>query len=192
MDQRETYDVVIVGSGPAGATYARTIGEAAPQARVLMVEVGPVVPGSRGDHTQNLTDEERAAAQLLTQGPDAGVVRAQALSDIAPGIDPSLEFRQTILPGLFFVNPRPALEPGEVGLPAASMASGVGGMGIHWGTSSPRPQQSERIPFIADEDSTPRSIGPRSCSVRPRTRSRGGGCPRRCGRRSRRCWTVQI
>ena len=37
-------------------------------------------------------------------------------------------------------------------LPAASMASGVGGMGIHWGTSSPRPQQSERIPFIdADE-----------------------------------------
>ena len=152
MDQRETYDVVIVGSGPAGATYARTIGEAAPHARVLMVEVGPVVPGSRGDHTQNLTDEERAAAQLLTQGPDAGVVRAQALSDIAPGIDPSLEFRQTILPGLFFVDPRPALEPGEVGLPAASMASGVGGMGIHWGTSSPRPQQSERIPFIDADD----------------------------------------
>ncbi len=148
MDQRETVDVLIVGSGPAGATYARTIGDAAPQARVLMVEVGPVVPGSRGDHTQNMTDEERAAAQLLTQGPDGGVVRAAALSDIAPGIDPSLEFRQTILPGLFFVDPRPTLEPGEVGLPAASMASGVGGMGIHWGTSSPRPQQSERIPFI--------------------------------------------
>ncbi|HEY5979393.1 MAG TPA: GMC oxidoreductase [Microlunatus sp.] len=152
MDQHQTYDVVIVGSGPAGATYARTIGEAAPNARVLMVEVGPVVPGSRGDHTQNMTDEERAAAQLLTQGPDAGVVRAAALSDIAPGIDPSLEFRQTILPGLFFVDPRPVLEPGEVGLPAASMASGVGGMGIHWGTSSPRPQQSERIPFIDAED----------------------------------------
>ena len=53
-------DVLIVGSGPAGATYARAIGDAAPHARVLMVEVGPVVPGSRGDHTQNMTDEERA------------------------------------------------------------------------------------------------------------------------------------
>ena len=114
MNQPETVDVLIVGSGPAGATYARTIGDAAPKARVLMVEVGPVVPGSRGDHTQNLTDEERAAAQLLTQGPDAGVVRAQALSDIAPGIDPSLEFRQTILPGLFFVGASVAPSHGPV------------------------------------------------------------------------------
>jgi choline dehydrogenase-like flavoprotein len=145
-------DVLIVGSGPAGSTYARTIGDALPSARILMVEVGPVVPGRRGDHTQNMTEAERTAAQLLTQGPDAGIERAAALSDIAPGIDPSLEFRQTILPGLFFVDPRPALEPGEVGRPAASMSSGVGGMGIHWGTSCPRPHQSERIPFIAPDE----------------------------------------
>jgi choline dehydrogenase-like flavoprotein len=69
-----------------------------------------------------------------------------------PGLDPSLEFRQTILPGLFFVDPRPELADGDVGLPAASMASGVGGMGIHWGTSCPRPHQSERIPFIPADD----------------------------------------
>jgi choline dehydrogenase-like flavoprotein len=145
-------DVLIVGSGPAGATYARTIGDALPWAKILMVEVGPAVPGVRGDHTQNMTAEDRAAAQLLTQGPDAGVERAAALADIADGIDPSMEFRQTILPGLFFVDPRPTLRDGDVGLPAASMASGVGGMGIHWGTSSPRPQQSERIPFIPAEE----------------------------------------
>jgi choline dehydrogenase-like flavoprotein len=99
-----------------------------------------------------MTDEERTAAQMLTQGPDTGLERAVALADVAEGFDPSVEFRHTILPGLFFVDPRPHLEPGEVGLPAASMASGVGGMGIHWGTSTPRPQQSERIPFLpADE-----------------------------------------
>ncbi|MGV3713076.1 GMC oxidoreductase [Pseudolysinimonas sp.] len=145
-------DVLIVGSGPAGSTYARTIGDALPDARILMVEMGPEIPGVRGNHTQNMTDEERAAAQMLTQGPDAGRERMQALADIAEGFDPSVEFRQTILPGLFFVDPRPELAPGEVGLPAASMASGVGGMGIHWGTSTPRPEQSERIPFIpADE-----------------------------------------
>ena len=146
----EDVDVLIVGSGPAGATYARTIGDALPTARILMVEVGPAIPGRRGNHTQNMTDGQRLAAQLLTQGPDTGIERAAALADIAPGIDPSLEFRQTILPGLFFADPRPKLVDGEVGLPAASMASGVGGMGIHWGAGCPRPHQSERIPFLSD------------------------------------------
>jgi choline dehydrogenase-like flavoprotein len=144
----EKVDVLIIGSGPAGATYARTIGETVPTARILMVEVGPRIPGLRGDHIMNMSDDARVAAQMLTQGPDAGVERAKALADIADGLDPSVEFRQTILPGLFFLDPRPKLEDGEVGLPAASMASGVGGMGIHWGTSTPRPHQSERIPFI--------------------------------------------
>lgn len=141
-------DVLIVGSGPAGSMYARTIGELVPHARILMVEAGPVIPGVRGNHTQNMSDGDRVATQLLTQGPDAGAVRDAALLDIAEGLDPSLEFRQTILPGLHFVDSNPELREGEVGLPAASMATGVGGMGIHWGTSTPRPHQSERISFI--------------------------------------------
>jgi len=141
-------DVLIVGSGPAGATYARTIADAVPDARILMVEVGPSLPGRRGEHLGNLSPDERAAAALMTQGPDAGKERAAALADIAEGIDPSLEFRQVILPGLFFADPRPTLGPGEVGLPAASMASGVGGMGVLWAASCPRPHQSERVPFI--------------------------------------------
>ncbi len=148
----EQVDVVIIGSGPAGSTYARTIGDAVPDTRILMVEVGPAVPGKRGEHTMNMSEEDRVAAQQLTQGPDTGLERAAALSDIAPGIDPSLEFRGTLLPGLFFADPRPVLPDGEVGLPAASMASGVGGMGIHWGTSSPRPHQSERIPFVPEAE----------------------------------------
>jgi len=150
-NEREDVDVLIVGSGPAGSMYARTIGEAVPDARILMVEVGPAIPGVRGDHTQNMAEAERLAAQLLTQGPDAGIERATALADIAPGLDPSLEYRQTILPGLFFADPRPA-DGDDLGLPAASMASGVGGMGIHWGTSTPRPHQSERIPFIPEAE----------------------------------------
>jgi choline dehydrogenase-like flavoprotein len=151
----EDVDVLIIGSGPAGSTYARTIGEAVPDARILMVEVGPVIAGERGNHVQNMTEQDRTAARLLTQGPDAGVDRAAALgvtSGIAPGMDPSHEFRLTILPGLFFVDQSPTLKPGEVGLPAASMVSAVGGMAIHWGTSCPRPHQSERIPFIPEAE----------------------------------------
>ncbi|MCS5497987.1 GMC oxidoreductase [Cnuibacter physcomitrellae] len=152
MSAERDVDVLIIGSGPAGSMYARTIGESLPQARILIVEVGPPVPGSRGNHTQNMTDAERAAVQLLTQGPEAGVEREVALLDIAEGLDPSLEFRQTILPGLHFVDSNPTLRDGEVGLPAASMSTGVGGMGIHWGTSTPRPHQSERIRFIPAEE----------------------------------------
>jgi C-glycoside oxidase len=145
-------DVLIIGSGPAGSTYARTIGDARPDASILMVEVGPRIPGVRGEHALNMTEQDRSAAQLLTQGPDAGTERAAALSDIAPGVDPSLEYRQTILPGLFFADARADLPEGEVGMRAASMASGVGGMGVHWGTFCPRPHQSERIPFLPDAD----------------------------------------
>ncbi|MER6800176.1 pyranose oxidase, partial [Amycolatopsis mediterranei] len=58
-------DVLIVGSGPAGATYARTIGDAVPGARILMAEVGPRLPGRRGEHTHNLPRAERRAAELL-------------------------------------------------------------------------------------------------------------------------------
>ena len=146
MDQRETVDVLIVGSGPAGATYARTIGVTAS---------GPGVDGRGrtgrprfpGGHTQNMTDEERAAAQLLTQGPDAGVVRAAALSDIAPGIDPSLEFRQTILPGLFFVDPRPRWSRARSVCPPRAWRAASAGWGSTGAPPAP-PEQSERIPFL--------------------------------------------
>ena len=41
---------------------------------------------------------------------------------------------------------------GEDGLPAASMSSGVGGMGVYWAGSCPRPNASERISFIPDDE----------------------------------------
>ena len=56
-----------------------------------------------------------------------------------------------IWPGLFMVGERARIE-GEDGLPAASMSSGVGGMGVYWTGSCPRPNASERIPFIPDDE----------------------------------------
>ena len=147
------YDVLIVGSGPAGSTYARTICDEVPGARVLMVEVGPLLPGKPGEHVGNLPPEQREAAALLTQGPDAGIERARALAELAAdGVDPSMEYRQVTLPGLFFADPKPVRDDGEVGLPAASMCSGVGGMSLYWAASCPRPQQSERPSFVPAED----------------------------------------
>src|SRR5262249_5741171 len=63
-------DVLIVGSGPAGATFARVISERAPQAKVLMVEVGPQLTARPGVHVKNITDPQaRMKAQVRSQGP---------------------------------------------------------------------------------------------------------------------------
>src|SRR3954447_24532561 len=63
-------DVLIVGSGPAGATFARVINERTPQARILMVDAGPQITGRPGMHVKNIVDpEERARAQVRSQGP---------------------------------------------------------------------------------------------------------------------------
>jgi choline dehydrogenase-like flavoprotein len=69
MDDK--YDVVIVGSGPAGATYARIVKEIQPRARVLMVEAGPVVSHPPAGHVRTIKDpRERVAAQFASHGPD--------------------------------------------------------------------------------------------------------------------------
>ena len=86
-----------------------------------------------------------------SQGPDAGVARPQLdISQVSrePAGEGGLPF---IWPGLFTVGERAQLE-GEDGLPVASMSSGIGGMGVYWTGSCPRPNGSERIPFIPDDE----------------------------------------
>ena len=147
----EHVDVLIVGSGPAGSTYARTIGDARPDARILVVEVGPELTDAIGEHTINMTDELRTAAQLAAQGPDAGTSRGGWDLSSFSGDGPSGAAAMFIFPGLFLLG-EGAKVNGEFGLPAACMSSGIGGMGVHWGGSSPRPTSTERIPFIPEAD----------------------------------------
>jgi choline dehydrogenase-like flavoprotein len=142
----EHVDVLIVGSGPAGSTYARVVGDARPDVSILVVEAGPRLRGSLGEHTSNMSPVDRRISQRLAQGPDAGVDRppphlALSATDRPAGTAPF------IFPGLFPVGGGAAM-PGEFGLPAAAMSTGVGGMGVHWSASTPRPSGSERNPFI--------------------------------------------
>lgn len=66
-------DVAIVGSGPTGAAYARILSEQAPDASILMLEVGPTVSDPPGAHVKNIEDPVvRAEAQRRSEGPGAG------------------------------------------------------------------------------------------------------------------------
>ena len=46
----EQYDLVIVGTGPAGAVIARQVHEQAPDASILVLEAGRDITGVRGEH----------------------------------------------------------------------------------------------------------------------------------------------
>jgi choline dehydrogenase-like flavoprotein len=137
---RRRVDVVIVGSGPVGGTFARLIGERRPQTSILMVDAGPTLTKPPGMNVRNLADpDERLRAQALSQGREpfrAALARA--------GERPAVAAR----PGTHLVR---RYEPGaseQDGMPAAAMSTNVGGMGAHWTCACPPAGDGERIAFI--------------------------------------------
>jgi choline dehydrogenase-like flavoprotein len=146
----EDVDVVIVGSGPTGATYARVVRDARPDTRVLMVEAGPIVANPPGLHVANIIDpSERARAQTASQGPYQFRYELPATSGTASNVLGEERKRALVTrPGLF------AVGSGDIdgdGFPAAQEACNVGGMGSHWFGCCPRPSGHERIDFIDPE-----------------------------------------
>ena len=131
-------DLLIVGSGPVGATFARVLSERLPQARIVMVDAGPVLTDPPGLNLKNLEDEsELQRARELSQGPP-DAARGNA------GI-PAVEGTITARQGTHLVDP-------AGGMPAACMSTCVGGMGAHWTCATPRPYGSERVPFIPEAE----------------------------------------
>jgi choline dehydrogenase-like flavoprotein len=132
-------DLLVVGSGPVGSTFARVVSERLPDGRILMVDAGPVLTDPPGLNLKNLDDPEALArARELSQGPDPGARGSAGI----PAVEGTITARQ----GTHL------LEPGSAGMPAAAGSTCVGGMGAHWTCATPRPWGSERVPFIpADE-----------------------------------------
>ena len=132
--------VLIVGSGPAGATYARRLLDRS-NASLLMVEAGPALTEPMGMNVRNIADPTaQAAAKTASQGPAAGVA---GLAGIPAGT--SVEGTVTARQGTHLVG---RAAEGSSGMPAAAAATCVGGQGAHWTCATPRPVGSERIDFL--------------------------------------------
>ncbi|GAA0300450.1 GMC oxidoreductase [Kineococcus aurantiacus] len=138
----DAVDVAVVGSGPAGAAWARTLHENAPQLRVAVFEVGPVLSDPPGDHVKNIADPRaRRRAQRASEGP-----AAEADADQPPASADGRRGR----PGTFLLGD--GFAAGGTGLPVGAMSSNVGGMGAHWTCACPRPGGTERVDFVEDLD----------------------------------------
>lgn len=144
------FDIIVVGSGPSGSSFARTLSELSPDLSILMVECGPPVSTPLGRHVRRTADDAaREAAQVASQGPvrsKLGLPPARVISPDEAGWLPV-----GIRPGTFLLSDGMTTSD-NVGLPAASMASNVGGMGAHWSCACPSPGPGELIPFIPAEE----------------------------------------
>jgi pyranose oxidase len=144
--------VLIVGSGPAGATYARKLVEAGRS--VYMVDMGARFSQRPGAHLKN--------AFLYQRNIDlfASVIRGHLHTLSVPTNDQPVV---TMDPGSFRVdysrfkgfvhnNQNPDQDP-ECNLPGAAVTYAVGGMTTHWTCATPRHHPTmERSSIYSDEE----------------------------------------
>jgi choline dehydrogenase-like flavoprotein len=123
-----TGQIVVVGTGPVGCSVARLAHERAPRSYITMIEAGShLSAGPPGRHVKNsptyrARHSGRAIFDLGSVEPTSG---AHAGAVFRPG---TTAFGAA----------------GSRGMPAAAVATNVGGMGIYWTCAAPRPSAAER------------------------------------------------
>ncbi|MDL4821088.1 GMC oxidoreductase [Actinomadura opuntiae] len=132
----ERVDLLVIGSGPAGAAFARRALDAFPAASVLILEAGPRLTDAAGENVRNVPAGLRKQLQERVSGPQP------------EGFRPFGARPLRARPGTLLIRNDDGSGDGQDGMPAAAYSANVGGMGAHWTCAVPRPGGSERIPFI--------------------------------------------
>jgi pyranose oxidase len=143
-------DVLIVGSGPVGATFARMLVEGAPTKKILMVDLGAQLTALPGANAKNI--------YLYNYGEDgldtlAQIVKGELTVTSRTNNQPWPELlgpisQPRVPPVKYQINGGNPEQEDWDNIPAAASSFNVGGMAAHWTCCTPRPVGSERIPFI--------------------------------------------
>jgi pyranose oxidase len=146
-------DILIIGSGPVGATYARILSEQKPHAKILMIDAGPKVSDKIGQHVKNITDHKTMeTAQILSQGPKKTPYPMISVAERAMAVQRG-ELSADILAraGTHLVLDQiDDIKNNE--MPSISMSTNIGGMGIHWTCACPTPGNGEKITIIPENE----------------------------------------
>jgi pyranose oxidase len=146
-------DILIIGSGPVGATYARILSEQKPNAKILMIDAGPKVSDKIGQHVKNITDHKAMeSAQILSQGPKKTPYPMISVAERALAVQRG-ELSAEVLArsGTHLVLDQiDEIKNNE--MPSISMSTNIGGMGIHWTCACPTPGNGEKITIIPENE----------------------------------------
>ncbi len=139
-------EIVIIGSGPVGATYARCLASHGKQ--VTMLEAGPQLRSRPGEHMLNCFRFQREPnLSLDTMMSHHEVFSVNPLPD-----DDYMKrdnFYNPVQERLNFENP---LQDPNRNMPFAASMWGVGGMFSLWSGYAPFPTAKERTPLISPDD----------------------------------------
>ncbi|KAK5997077.1 Pyranose 2-oxidase [Cladobotryum mycophilum] len=130
------YDVLIVGSGPIGAVFARRLVDA--DKKVAMIDIGDQATRKIGDHKKNSVAVQKNIS-LFTN-----IVKGdlQPLSVPTTGvyhsIEPSSCFVRSFDESGFVINGQNPEQKAALNLPEAAATRVIGGMGSHWTCCTPR------------------------------------------------------
>jgi pyranose oxidase len=146
-------DILIIGSGPVGATYARIISQQKPHANILMIDAGPKVSDKIGQHVKNITDPKAMeTAQIMSQGPKKTPYPMISVAERAIAVQRG-ELSADVLAraGTHLVLDQiDEIKNNE--MPSISMSTNIGGMGIHWTCACPTPGNGENITIIPEKE----------------------------------------
>ncbi|KAH6988139.1 hypothetical protein BKA56DRAFT_578416 [Ilyonectria sp. MPI-CAGE-AT-0026] len=146
----EEVDVLVVGSGPIGAIFAKTLVSAGK--RVVMIDIGEQATRRVGDHKKNSVAVQK----------DLSLFTNAVKAELHPLSVPTNNVESYLEPSSWAPTPKQVgyLQNGQNpkqnawdNLPAAAASRVVGGMGSHWTCCTPRQHPGiERSTLFSDEE----------------------------------------